>query len=181
MEMDDPCRNLDKGNSSSKKKRKAVCRFWLFKYILWSQWFAFELALLQVSEGYEPKTPMVRYPVTSQTCHFANCQFANVLGRFANASQSIRKRNMNQRKSTEENHVTFNHYKWWIDCVTRLIDEQCRKIHTQYHFIKPLNDLLNYSLVFTNIYKCDGFCVIDDNRVSWNARSEDRVLNTYPR
>ena len=122
-----------------------------------------------------------RYPVTSQTCHFANCQFANVLGRFANASQSIRKRNMNQRKSTEENHVTFNHYKWWIDCVTRLIDEQCRKIHAQYHFIKPLNDLLNYSLVFTNIYKCDGFCVIDDNRVSWNARSEDRVLNTYPR
>ena len=121
------------------------------------------------------------YPVTSQTCHFANCQFANVLGRFANASQSIRKRNMNQRKSTEENHVTFNHYKWRIDCVTRLIDEQCRKIHAQYHFIKPLNDLLNYSLVFTNIYKCDGFCVIDDNRVSWNARSEDRVLNTYPR
>ena len=123
----------------------------------------------------------LRKRVTSQTCHFANCQFANVLGRFANASQSIRKRNMNQRKSTEENHVTFNHYKWWIDCVTRLIDEQCRKIHAQYHFIKPLNDLLNYSLVFTNIYKCDGFCVIDDNRVSWNARSEDRVLNTYPR
>lgn len=65
--------------------------------------------------------------------------------------------------------------------MTRLIDEQCRKIHAQYHFIKPLNDLLNYSLVFTNIYKCDGFCVIDDNRVSWNARSEDRVLNTYPK
>ena len=34
----------------------------------------------------------LRKRVTSQTCHFANCQFANVLGRFANASQSIRKR-----------------------------------------------------------------------------------------
>ena len=37
-----------------------MCRFWLFKYILWSQWFAFELALLQVSEGYEQKTLMVQ-------------------------------------------------------------------------------------------------------------------------
>ena len=65
MEMDGPSRNLDKGNSSSKKKRKAVCRFWLFKYILWSQWFAYELALLQVSEGYEQKTPMVQSHQTS--------------------------------------------------------------------------------------------------------------------
>ena len=42
-----------------------MCRFWLFKYILWSQWFAFELALLQVSEGYEQKTPMVQSHQTS--------------------------------------------------------------------------------------------------------------------
>ena len=32
----------------SQKERKAVCRFWLFKYILWPQWFAYELSLLQV-------------------------------------------------------------------------------------------------------------------------------------
>ena len=32
----------------SQKERKAACRFWLFKYILWSQWFAYELSLLQV-------------------------------------------------------------------------------------------------------------------------------------
>ena len=42
-----------------------MCRFWLFKYILWSQWFPFELALLQVSEGYEQKTPMVQSHQTS--------------------------------------------------------------------------------------------------------------------
>ena len=32
----------------SQKERKALCRFWLFKYILWPQWFAYELSLLQV-------------------------------------------------------------------------------------------------------------------------------------
>ena len=47
--------------------------------------------------------------------------FSMVSGHFANVSlrklsvrkrpRSIRKRNMNQQKSTEENHVTFNHYK----------------------------------------------------------------------
>ena len=46
--MDGPSRNLDKANFSPKKERKAVCRFWLFKYILWHQWFAYELSLLQV-------------------------------------------------------------------------------------------------------------------------------------
>ena len=29
----------------SQKERKAVCCFWLFKYILWPQWFAYELSL----------------------------------------------------------------------------------------------------------------------------------------
>ena len=45
--MDGPSRNLDKANFLP-KERKAVCRFWLFKYILWPQWFAYELSLLQV-------------------------------------------------------------------------------------------------------------------------------------
>ena len=35
---------------------------------------------------------VARIPVTSQTCHFANCHLANVLCHFANASKSIRKR-----------------------------------------------------------------------------------------
>ena len=30
------------------KERKAVCHFWLFKYILWPQWSAYELSPLQV-------------------------------------------------------------------------------------------------------------------------------------
>ena len=30
------------------KERKAVGHFWLFKYILWPQWFAYELSPLQV-------------------------------------------------------------------------------------------------------------------------------------
>ena len=32
----------------SQKERRVVFRFWLFKYILWPQWFAYELSLLQV-------------------------------------------------------------------------------------------------------------------------------------
>ena len=59
----------------------------------------------------------LRKRVTSQTVSSQTSSV--VLGRFANASHSIRKRNMNQRKSTEENQVTsteenqvtFNHYK----------------------------------------------------------------------
>ena len=32
---DGPSRNLDKDNFFSQKERRVVCRFWLFKYILW--------------------------------------------------------------------------------------------------------------------------------------------------
>ena len=32
----------------SQKERRVVCRLWLFKYILWPQWFDYELSLLQV-------------------------------------------------------------------------------------------------------------------------------------
>ena len=46
--MDGPSRNLDKANFSPKKKEKHCATFWLFKYILWPQWFAYELSLLQV-------------------------------------------------------------------------------------------------------------------------------------
>ena len=34
-------------NSVKNSKKKALCHFWLFKYILWPWWFAYELPLLQ--------------------------------------------------------------------------------------------------------------------------------------
>ena len=47
--IDGPSRNLDEANFSPKKKGKqCACRFWLFKYILWPQWFGYQLLLLQV-------------------------------------------------------------------------------------------------------------------------------------
>ena len=45
--MDGPSWNLDKANFSPKKKGEFF-GFWLFKYILWPQWFAYKLSLLQV-------------------------------------------------------------------------------------------------------------------------------------
>ena len=44
-------RYLDKANPS---KRETVCRFRLFKCILWPQWLAYAFSL-QVSEGFEQR------------------------------------------------------------------------------------------------------------------------------
>ena len=46
--MDGPSRNLDKANFSPKKKGEWCAAFGFFKYILWPQWFAYKLSLLQV-------------------------------------------------------------------------------------------------------------------------------------